>query len=256
MTESYDHDREWTLKNRENLLANNNLLMWYEKLYQRAFQVCGDLKVLRVLEIGSGASPLKIFYENIITSDILDLDYLDLKFDCHDVDRTTQFDDASLDVITMTNVLHHLRNPIEFLLKAKCKLKPGGRIIAIEPYFSSVSSILYRLLHHEPADFSAVEPRLADVKGPLSTANQALPQLIFMGKKGWHAPLAKDYSFSSESFEYFSSLSYMASGGISRRFPIPALIYRPVLMFDIRLADLFPSLLASFFIIKLQRKPD
>ena len=256
MTDRFDFDREWTLKNRDNLLSNRNLLLWYEKLYQRAFRVCGGLEKLHVLEIGSGASPLKIFYDNVITSDILELNYLDLVFDCHNIDNTNYFNDGSLDVITMTNVLHHLYDPIDFLLKASCKLKEGGWIIAVEPFFSSVSKVLYKLLHHEPSDFSIEEPRLADVKGPLSTANQALPQMIFMGQNGWHEPLLREYFFNPKNFDFFSSLSYMASGGISRRIPIPASVYRPMLMLDIRLADRFPALMASFFIICLQKKLD
>jgi SAM-dependent methyltransferase len=254
MVDKYDHDREWTLKNRANLLSNRNLLIWYKKLYQRAFRVCDGLEGLHILEIGSGASPLKMFYNNVITSDILALDHLDLVFDCHQIDRTSHFNDNSLDVITMTNVLHHLQDPIDFLLKASCKLKPGGWVVAIEPFFSSISKVLYKLLHHEPSDFSITEPRLTDVKGPLSSANQALPQMIFLGQHGWHKPLLKEYSYSPRRFEFYSSLSYMATGGISRRIPIPEFIYRPMLMSDIYLADLFPLLMASFFIIRLQKK--
>lgn len=250
MTDKFDFDREWTLANRKNLLSNQNLLAWYEKLYRRAFHDCGDLGGLRVLEIGSGASPLKVFHDNVMTSDILDLDYLDFMLDCHQINKTEQFEDESLDVITMTNVLHHLQDPVDFLLKANCKLKAGGWIIAIEPYFSALSTVLYKLLHHEPSDFSITEPRLARVDGPLSTANQALPQMIFLGNKSWCEPLSKKYSFS---FRYFSSISYMASGGISRRIPIPAGIYKAMLALDTRLADLFPKMLASFFIICMQK---
>jgi hypothetical protein len=254
MSSEYDHDREWTLKNRKNLLSNKNLVMWYEELYKTAFTVCGNLENLKVLEIGSGASPLNLFHDKVITSDILDLDYLDFVLDCHKIDMTTQFEDESLDVITMTNVLHHLQSPVDFLLKASCKLKVGGWIIAIEPFFSLVSSVIYKLLHHEPSDFSIKEPRLADVKGPLSTANQALPQLIFMGKQGWHEPLLEKYSFDPGNFGYYSSLSYMATGGISRRIPIPASVYRTMLKMDIRIAARFPTTMASFFIIYLQKK--
>ena len=254
MIETYDHDRAWTLRNRASLLSNRNLLLWYEQLYRRAFEPCGDVNALKVLEIGSGASPLKIFYDRVITSDILELEHLDLVFDCHHIDKTPHFEDASLDIITMTNVLHHLRDPVDFLLKTRDKLKPGGWVVAIEPYFSWLSSIIYRLLHHEPADFSVTEPRLADVKGPLSTANQALPQMIFMEKRGWHEPLLQAFTFDPENFHYFSSLAYMATGGISRRLPIPTAVYRSMLALDVRLADRFPSLLAAFFIICLQKK--
>ena len=72
-----------------------------------------------------------------MTSDVLDLDYLDLVFDCHEIDKLDAIEDNSLDVITLTNVLHHLKSPIAFLNRAASKLKPGGKVIATEPFFSA-----------------------------------------------------------------------------------------------------------------------
>ena len=92
---------------------------------------------LSILEIGSGTSPLKQFLSNVMTSDVLDLDYLDLVFDCHEIDKLDAIKDNSLDVITLTNVLHHLKSPIAFLNRAASKLKSGGKVIATEPFFLS-----------------------------------------------------------------------------------------------------------------------
>ena len=75
------------------------------------------------------------FISNVVTSDVLELDYLDLVFDCHEIDKLVRIEDNSLDVITLTNVLHHLKSPIDFLNAAAAKLKPGGKVIATEPYF-------------------------------------------------------------------------------------------------------------------------
>ena len=87
--------------------------------------------------------------------------------------------DSSLDVITLTNVLHHLKSPIAFLNRAAAKLKPGGKVIATEPFFSVLSTIIFKHLYHEPVDFRISEPELGDVKGPLGSANIALPWLVF-----------------------------------------------------------------------------
>ena len=38
-------------------------------------------EALSILEIGSGTSPLMRFHPNVVTSDVLELDYLDLVFD-------------------------------------------------------------------------------------------------------------------------------------------------------------------------------
>src|SRR5438105_15587068 len=80
-------DRAATLRNRARLGANQNLLFWYRELYRDQFEGIPDLVTLSVLEVGSGTSPLKQFLPNVVTSDVLDLDYLDLVFDCHEIDK-------------------------------------------------------------------------------------------------------------------------------------------------------------------------
>src|SRR5262245_56991391 len=108
-------DRAATLRNRARLSANKNLLFWYRELYRDQFKGFPNPATLSILEVGSGTSPLKQFLPNVLTSDVLELDYLDLVFDSHDIDKLDAVRDESLDVITLTNVLHHLKSPIEFL---------------------------------------------------------------------------------------------------------------------------------------------
>src|ERR1043165_8951618 len=108
-------DRAATLRNRARLGANQNLLFWYRELYRDQFKGFPDWATLSVLEVGSGTSPLKQFLPNVVTSDVLDLDYLDLVFDCHEIDKFDAISDESIDVITVTDVLHHLNSPIAFL---------------------------------------------------------------------------------------------------------------------------------------------
>ena len=105
------------------------------------------------LEVGSGTSPLQQFLPDVVTSDVLDLPYLDLVFDCHDIDKLDAVKDGNLDVITLTNVLHHLKSPIAFLNRAANKLKSGGKVIATEPFFSALSTPIFKYLHHEPVEF-------------------------------------------------------------------------------------------------------
>lgn len=253
MTEEYAKDRADTLRNRANLAANRNLLFWYRQLYKEQFRELGEVERLRVLEIGSGVSPLHQIYPGVMTSDVLDLDYLDYVFDCHAIDRFEPIPDNSLDVITLTNVLHHLKSPIEFLSNAATKLKPHGVIIATEPYFSVLSTLIYKHLHHEPVDFTVEKPELSEVRGPLSSANGPLPWLIFQ-RPEWRRKVKKYFEFDHERFRPFTAISYFATGGISRRIPIPGAIYRPLFAIDLALSRRFPRLLASFFTIILTRK--
>jgi len=137
-------DRAITLRNRARLGANKNLLFWYRELYRDQFKEFPNPAALSILEIGSGTSPLKQFLPNVVTSDVLELDYLDLVFDCHEIDKLDAIKDNSLDVITVTNVLHHLKSPIAFLNCAASKLKSGSKLIATEPFFSLLSTPIFK----------------------------------------------------------------------------------------------------------------
>src|SRR6266446_642422 len=237
-------DRAITLRNRAQLGANRNLLLWYRELYRDQFRDFPNAAALSILEIGSGTSPLKQFYPNVVTSDLLDLDYLDLVFDCHDIDKLDAIKDNSLDVITLTNVLHHLKSPISFLNRAASKLKSGGKVIATEPFFSVLSTPIFKYLHHEAIDFRISEPELDHVQGPLASANIALPWLIFFRRREWLERLNDNFDVATLSARPFSALSYMATGGISRKLPIPHFLYRALFSTDLAVSRRLPGFCA------------
>ena len=243
-----------TLRNRARLSANQNLRFWYRELYRDQFEGFPDPAALSVLEVGSGTSPLKQFLSNVVTSDVLGLDYLDLVFDCHEIDKFDGIMDDSLDVITLTNVLHHLKRPIEFLNRAANKLKRGGKVIATEPFFSILSTPIFKYLHHEPVDFGISEPELKTVRGPLASANIALPWLIFFCRHDWADKVSENYDVANCSVRFFSAVSYMATGGISQRLPMPHFLYRALFSTDFVISRRFPGVCATFFTVTLKRR--
>src|SRR2546430_17184188 len=203
-------DRAATLRNRARLGANKNLLFWYRELYRDQFRDLPNASALSILEVGSGTSPLKQFLPNIITSDVLDLDYLDLVFDCHEIDKLDAIKENSIDVITLTNVLHHLKSPIAFLNRAASKLKSGGKVIATEPFFSVLSTPIFKYLHHEPVDFRISAPELDQALGPLASANIALPWLIFFRRHEWLQRLNENFKVTWVSMRSICTYSYLA----------------------------------------------
>jgi 2-polyprenyl-3-methyl-5-hydroxy-6-metoxy-1,4-benzoquinol methylase len=250
----YATDREATLRNRARLGANKNLLFWYRQLYRDQFKDFEDPAALSILEIGSGTSPLKQFLPNVITSDVLDLDYLDLVFDCHEIDKLDAIENNSLDVITLTNVLHHLKSPVLFLNRAASKLKSGGKVIATEPFFSVWSTLIFKYLHHEPVDFRISEPELGPVGGPLGSANIALPWLIFFRRCEWLQRLNDNFDLATVFVRPFSALSYMATGGISHRLPVPHFLYRLLFPIDLAFSRRLPQWCAAFMTVTLTRR--
>jgi SAM-dependent methyltransferase len=248
------NDREATLRNRARLGANKNLLFWYRELYRDQFKDFPDPAALSILEIGSGTSPLKQFLPNVVTSDVLHLDYLDLVFDCHEIDKLDAVRDNSLDVITLTNVLHHLKNPIAFLNRAASKLKSGGNVIATEPFLSVLSTVIFKHLHHEAVDLRISEPELGEVQGPLASANIALPWLIFFQNAEWLQRLNDNFDLTSFSARPFSALSYIVTGGISHKLPVPRFLYRMLFPVDLAVSRRFPRACAAFFTVTLTRR--
>lgn len=253
--EDLDKEVAVTLQNKHRLSNNQNLIKWYQLLYEQIFK--NNPKITpasRILEIGSGTSPLRLFVPTVITSDVLPIDHLDYTFDIHQIDKLSEIADGSLDVITMTNVLHHLEYPVEALRKASCKLRSGGIVICVEPYFSWVSSLIYLFLHHEPTDFSAKAPIIERKNGPLETANICMPYLIFFKKKKWLDALSDIYQTDHLKFSFFSSLSYALTGGIANKLSIPRWLFNVILPADRLLARTFPKIFSFEFIVTIEKK--
>jgi SAM-dependent methyltransferase len=246
---SFEGDLEKTLENVKGLRKNPALMYWYRKCFD--LQLQGQDEQSKVLEIGSGTSPLKHIYPLVKTSDILPVPELDYCLDVMEIDQFTELEDHSLDLIVMTNVLHHLKEPLEVLKKLNVKLKKGGEVVFVEPYFSMLSSFIYRF-HHEPFDMNIKEAKLSTEEGPLTSSNQALPFLIFFRNKAWRGAVEENYQIAE--YSSFSSISYFLTGGISHSFGIPLMIYKWIFVFDRYLAKKLPKLLSSFFLIRLKAK--
>jgi SAM-dependent methyltransferase len=249
----FDDDLKSALAHRQNILKNSNLLHWYKCLYQTQMKSIGYQPGFRILEIGSGSSVLKEFFPDVLTSDFLPMKHVDF---CADAQKLGSYPEigSGFDAIVMTNVLHHIQEPLKFFEGANRILKPGGKISMLEPYFSLFSYLLYRsteFMHKEGIDFSIQSSQLTDYKGPLSSSNMALPQLMLLRGKFFEG-VSKN--FDVRSTEYFTSLSYFMTGGAKRDYGIPNSIYHPYFNLDRRLARWFPKIFASFFLSVLEKK--
>src|SRR6266498_137397 len=133
-------------------------------------------------------------------------------------------------------------------------LEVGSGTSPLKQFLSVLSTPIFKYLHHEPVDFRISEPELGEVQGPLASANIALPWLIFFQRREWLQPLNENFDVATLSTRPFSALSYMATGGISRRLPVPHFLYRSLLHIDLALSRCFPALCASFFTVTLTRR--
>ncbi len=174
-----------------------------------------------VLEIGSGAGFLKEFLPGLITSEIFEVPGVDRMIDAQSID----FDDASLDGIAMTDVFHHLPDCGRFFTEATRVIRPGGRIVMIEPWNTGWGRLIYQNLHHEP-----FQPHVADWKfpagGPLSAANGALPWIVLERDR---VEFTRRFpGLSIERIAPLMPISYLISGGVSMRSLVPGWSYQIV----------------------------
>ena len=59
------------------------------------------------------------------------------------------FADGEVGALVLFDVLHHVATPAAFFAEATRVLRPGGRLLLIEPYISPLSHLVYQLFHPE-----------------------------------------------------------------------------------------------------------
>src|SRR5207249_12280098 len=108
--------------------------------------------------------------------------------------------------------------------------------------------------HHGPVDLNIRQPFFGDVRGPLRSANIAFPLVIFWRGRDWLPQLDAKFDVAHISIRPFSALSYIVTGGISRKLPVPRFLYRGLFPIDLAFSRCLPRLCASFFTITLTRR--
>jgi len=199
---------------RRKIIQKNNFLFhiyqdWYRLITSNLLDMPGH-----ILELGSGAGYLNKIIPNLITSDIVYCSLVDILVD----GQNLPFADNVLSAIVMTNVFHHIPNVHYFLEEAIRCLSSQGRILMIEPWYSKWSKFVYQRLHHEP--FSPDEKKWDfPLRGPLSSANSALPWIVFqrdLRKFKHDFPLLR-----INKIQLGFPFRYLVSGGVSFRSLMP-----------------------------------
>lgn len=206
---SFQHDLDHplrTVEHRDLILKKKYLKKTYIEWYNRLIKGLPDIEGIK-LEIGSGGGFLPEILPDVVTSDILELDYCDFCFSAEKM----PFDNESLSAIMMVNVLHHIPNPELFFNEANRCLKPGGKILIIEPTKTVLSSFFYKRFHHEPFDPNA--GWMLSKGGPLSHSNQAMPWIIL--KRDRAKFNQKFPNFTIKKYRRLMPLNNVLSGGLS-----------------------------------------
>jgi SAM-dependent methyltransferase len=228
---------------------NGLLFAIYEDIYRRQLDEIPAARFPRTLEIGSGAGFLKHVAPHVTTSDCIPGDGIERVVDaCRLGDALER---GSLDAIVAMNVFHHLPDVVGFLRGAEHALRPGGRVVLVEPWFTPVGQWFYRLLHHEPVISDPNAWRI-DGAGRLDGANSRLPTSVFRDGRQRLAETVPGLAVSK--VLPFHKWLYLLSGGLRLNTHVPRAVGHALLYLDRISAPLDPAL-GLFALIVLERRP-
>jgi SAM-dependent methyltransferase len=167
-----------------------------------------------VLELGSGAGYCDRYIPGLITSELLYCPSVQLGLDAQHM----PFRDRSLRAIVFTGVLHHIPNVRFFFSEAARCIRPGGKVLMIEPWVTAWSRFAYKHLHHEPFCPEAANWGFPS-SGPLSGANIAIPWMVFQrDRRRFESEFPQ---LEIEQIRPFLPFRYVVSGGLATRNLMP-----------------------------------
>ena len=171
-----------------------------------------------ILEPGSGAGHLYRFIPEVIRSEVFFSRNVGLIADACSLPIASH----SLKSIVMTDVFHHIPDVSAFLREATRCLRPGGRVIMVEPWVTSWSRLIFGRFHHEPF-LPNIESWEIPAKGPLSGANGALPWIVLIRDRN---RLNTEFpKLRVEEIRPIMPFKYLVSGGVSLRNLMPSAAY-------------------------------
>ena len=170
-----------------------------------------------IVEIGAAGGNTKLIWPEVITTDVRAASGVDKVMSGEKFD----FSDSSVDVVIGLDALHHLRSPQQHFNELLRVLKPGGKVFYIEPNWNLFSKICFKIilkyLHPEPYDTNALKWDLTS-DDPMM-GNQAQAFNIFVRDKNIFSELFPQ--FKVEMLEPTKAISFLLSGGVHTRLPIP-----------------------------------
>jgi SAM-dependent methyltransferase len=211
-------------------LLERSLSKWRASAALRA--VYGDLfsemrsacVVGRSLEIGSGIGVAKEFFPELTTSDLVATRFVQCAVSAYDIPRESWSNVVALDV------LHHLQRPLDFFASAAAALRPGGRVVLMEPAGTWGGCRLYGMFHHEPCHPERLQSPFqfpADADGGF--ANMGMGKALFADHREVIESRLAAMGLRVVAVRYRDVFAYLTTGGFSKPAMLPAGLVRAFL---------------------------
>ena len=204
--------------------------LWYQKLLANYRNQKGVEGI--ALELGSGGSQLKTYIPNLITSDVVE-GVADQVIDA----RSLPFENESIRALFLTHAFHHIPDVKKFLNEASRTLKPQGTINLIEVANTPFAKFFFKNFHPEPFVLESIDWAF-DQSDSMNDSNQALSWIVFIRDKDI---FEKEFPhLKIEILEYLPWVSYLLSGGVTKRNIIPNFLVKPILWLEKNFIPLRP----------------
>ena len=141
-----------------------------------------------------------------------------------------------------------MRDSFAFFQEIDRCLKIGGKVIMIEPANTLWGRFVYQNFHHEVFDPSG--DWTVKGEGPLSSANGAIPWIIFFrDRKKFEGEFP---SLKIKKMKYHTPLRYLISGGVSMKQLLPSFTYRMIKAIEMILTP-FNHYIGMFFTVAIEK---
>ena len=236
----------------ESTVLHRNIIkkkVFLHKLYLEYYEIfkenTKDIPDGFKIEIGSGGGFLKEVINDVITSDVLELPGVDKTFFAEKI----PYPDKSVAVFFLLDTLHHIKEPDKFFSEVNRCLKPGAKIIMIEPTNTLFSRLFFKYIHQEEFD-SKKEKWIVGGEGRLADANIAMPWIIFIRDR--EKFLTKYPDLQILKINKHTPFRMFLSGGLSYRQFVPSASFGFFTNIE-KLLSPFHNTLASFMTIVVKK---
>lgn len=199
-----------------------------------------------IVEVGSGGGFIREIIPGVITSDVIngpDIDYVFF------ADKMP-FKKNTVAAFLMFDVLHHIKDPEKAFVEMDRCLKPGGKIIMIEPYISLWGKFVYKNFHKERKGYSLGKGWKIKGEGRMADANPATAWIIFVRDRKLFEK--KFPELKVKKVIPHTPLRYIISGGLSKIQFLPTFSYRLVKFIERKL-EFLNSYIGMFVTIEVQK---
>jgi hypothetical protein len=238
---------DWVEKHRAIFTRKESLRFYYRDVFASLLK--RHLLSGPTLEIGSGPGFLSHIVEDLITSDYDNVTGIDVVCDAHEL----IFPDQSFCNVFFVDVLHHLKSPLTCFREISRVLRPGGRLVIIEPYTTPLSRVFYTYIHHEscypPEDVwnnafpAGKEPMMG---------NAEIPRALLVKN---NSPVTGNRPASGLrlcKLMPFAGLSYLLTGGF-QTWQLPLFLIQSLYFVEEKTRPLWTSLAATRCLAVLER---